>query len=201
MEELSQEIPYTNSDNSYPHTSRVEIPVIQSVGKHNMPVKLSDEKSGSFIPMTMRPPSYQPSPMRFKNDINGAFVPMSGTNPIRGMMTSVYPNVCSQYGSSSIQLQPADYYGGSNWCEVGILMNNHQQPNSIYGLESRFIGNSWEFRARDALVNLYIYLQTIGNGPYGAYRSNDKVVIPGKEGVWTIQIQTQQQPYLLYVPI
>ena len=195
MEDLSQDIPYSVRAGNCP---------IQPIEKLHIPMKLSDEKVGAFVDMPLsgfRPPTYQPSIPRVPADSNGAFIPMSGNNPIRGMMTSVYPNVCSQYGSSSIQLKPGDYYGGSNWCEVGVLMNTHQQPNSIYGLEARFMGNSWEFRARDALVNLYIYLQTIGNGPYGSYRTNDRVVIPGKEGTWTIQIQTQQQPYLLYVPI
>lgn len=149
-----------------------------------------------------RPPiTYQPSPIRF-SEPDGAFVPMTGTNPIRGgMLTSVYPSACSQYGSSLVQVNPADYYGGSPWCNVGILMNNHHHPNSIYALEARFMGNSWTFRARDALVGLYIYINTVGNGPYGAYRTNDHITIPGKDGLWTIQIQTQQQPYLLYVPV
>jgi len=148
-----------------------------------------------------RPPvTYQPSPIRFPES-DGAFVPMTGTNPIRGMLTSVYPSACSQYGSSLVQVNPADYYGGSPWCNVGILMNNQHHPNSIYALEARFMGNSWTFRARDALVGLYIYMNTVGNGPYGAYRTNDQISIPGKDGTWTIQIQTQQQPYLLYVPV
>lgn len=146
------------------------------------------------------PVTYQPSPVRF-SEPDGAFIPMTGTNPIRGgMLTSVYPSACSQYGSSLVQVNAADYYGGTPWCNVGILMNNQHQPNSIYALESRFMGNSWTFRARDALVGLYIYLNTVGNGPYGAYRTNDQITIPGKEGLWTIQVQTQQQPYLLYVP-
>jgi hypothetical protein len=148
-----------------------------------------------------RPVTYQPSPIRFPES-EGALVPMTGTNPIRGgMLTSVYPSACSQYGSSLVQVNPADYYGGSPWCNVGILMNNQHHPNSIYALEARFIGNSWAFRARDALVGLYIYIHTVGNGPYGAYRTDDRITIPGKEGVWTIQIQTQHQPYLLYVPV
>lgn len=147
-----------------------------------------------------KPPVYQPSPMRLPTD-DGVFVPMTGSNPIRGMVTSVYPNICSQYGSSLVQVNAIDYYGGTQWCQVGILMNNQHHPNSIYGLEARFMGNSWEFRARDALVGLHIYLNSIGNGPYGAYRTNDIVQLPGKEGTWTIQIQTQQQPYLLYVPM
>ena len=147
------------------------------------------------------PSYYQPSPLRLPDNQDGAFVPMIGTNPIRGMVTSVYPNVCSQYGSSNVQLQPADFYGGSKWCEVGILMNQGHQPNSIYALEARFIGNSWEFRARDALVGLYIYLQVVGRGPYGSFRTNDVIDIPGKAGSWIIQIQTQEQPYLLYVPV
>ena len=148
----------------------------------------------------MNPPTYQPSPMRLPSE-HGAYIPMTGSNPIRGMVTSVYPNVCSQYGSSLVQVNAMDYYGGTQWCQVGILLNNHHQPNMMYGFEARFMGNSWEFRARDAIMGLYIYIDTIGNGPYGAYRTNDKVSIPGKEGIWTIQIQTQQQPYLLYVPM
>lgn len=146
------------------------------------------------------PVTYQPSLVRVPIQ-SGVVVPMTGSNPIRGMATSVYQNICSQYGTSSVQVNALDYYGGTQWCQVGILMNNHLHPNSVYALEARFLGNSWEFRARDALVNLHIYLHTIGNGPYGAYRNNDRIQLPGKEGTWTIQIQTQHQPYLLHVPV
>ena len=160
--------------------------------------------SNRIIQERFRPPypaSYQPSPLRMPASQEGSFIPMNGTNPIRGMITSQYPDTCSQYGSSSIQGTSYDYYGGSSWCQVGILMNNQHHPNSMYGLEARFKGNTWEFRARDALVGLYIYMDTIGNGSYGAYRTNDTIFLPGKEGRWTIQIQTEQQPYLLYVPV
>jgi hypothetical protein len=126
---------------------------------------------------------------------------MRGTNPIRGMYTAGYPTVCSQYGSSNVNVSPSDFYTGTNWCEVGILMNeSHAQFNNIFTLEAQFLGNSWTFRARDPLTNVYIYLDTIGNGSYGAYRTNDKITIPGKMGVWTIQIQVQNKPYILYVP-
>ena len=126
-----------------------------------------------------------------------AMVTMTGTNPIRGMYTSVYTDICSQYGSSSVQVNPSEYYSGSKWCQIGIVTNH----NIVNGLESRFIGNSWEFRVKDPITGLNIYLSTIGNGPYGAYRDNDSIHIPGKEGIWKIQIQTQHNPYILYMPV
>ena len=174
---------YMYSECNQPYISPIQPPLYSSCyQKPNLPV------------------TYQPTLARVPIE-NGIVVPMTGSNPIRGMATSVYQNICSQYGTSSVQVNALDYYGGTQWCQVGILMNNHLHPNSVYALEARFIGNSWEFRARDALVNLHIYLHTIGTGPYGAYRNNDKIELPGKEGIWTIQIQTQHQPYLLHVPV
>ena len=127
---------------------------------------------------------------------------MRGTNPIRGgMYTSAYPTACSQYGSSSVNISPLEYYSGTQWCEVGILMNEHTyHVNNIYTLEAQFVGNSWSFRAKDPMTNVYIYLNTVGHGPYGAYRTNDIISVPGKEGLWKIQIQVQHNPYILYVP-
>lgn len=126
---------------------------------------------------------------------------MRGTNPIRGMYTASYPNACSQYGSSNINITPGEFYSGTQWCQVGILMNERTtQFNNIYQLEAQFIGNSWTFRARDPITTIFIYLNTVGYGPYGAYRNDDMISIPGKEGLWRVQIQVQHQPYILYVP-
>jgi len=123
-------------------------------------------------------------------------IAMSGTNPIRGMYTSVYTDTCSQYGSSSINVNPSEYYQGSRWCQVGIV-TSHNNMNSF---EARFRSNSWEFRVRDPITGLSIYLSTVGNGSYGAYRTNDTIEIPGKDGMWKIQIQ-QDNPYILYMPV
>ena len=126
---------------------------------------------------------------------------MRGKNPIRGMYTAAYPNACSQYGSSNVNISPGEFYSGTQWCQVGILMNEHaNQFNNIYQLEAQFIGNSWTFRARDPITNIFIFLNTVGYGPYGAYRNDDIISIPGKEGLWKVQIQVQHQPYILYVP-
>ena len=129
-------------------------------------------------------------------------VAMEGNNPIRtgGMVTSRYPDICSQYGSSSVQYNAMDMYGGSNWCQVGIVMNEHGRSPNMCALEARFYGNTWGFRVRDPYTQLVILLPGVGQGPYGAYRNGDQLDIPGKEGVWTVQVQTQTQPYLLYLP-
>ena len=123
-------------------------------------------------------------------------IPMYGSNPIRGMVTSINTNVCSQYGSSSINYSPADYYTGTSWCRVGVLMQEHQTV--MYALEARLVSNQWETRAMEPISGLSVYLDTIGSGPYGAFRTNERVSIPGKSGLWTFQLQTQ--PYFLYVP-
>ena len=120
------------------------------------------------------------------------------SNP--GMYTSVYPDACSRYGSSIMNVDPATYYMGSPWCPVGIAMSSEEKEKKMYALEARFIGNSWSFRTRDNISQLYIYLNQVGTGPYGAYRDGDKIQIPGKTGEFTIQIQTQHNPYLLYLP-
>lgn len=126
-------------------------------------------------------------------------VPMYGTNPIRnGMITSINTNVCSQYGSSSINYSSVDFYTGTQWCRVGVLLQENQPI--MYALESRFISNQWEARALEPISGLSVYLDSIGSGPYGSFRNNEMVRIPGKHGLWKIQVQLQSQPYYLYVP-
>jgi hypothetical protein len=127
---------------------------------------------------------------------------MNGTNPIRnGMYTAVHPTACSQYGSSNINLGPGEFYTGTPWCQVGIVMNERTvHLNNVYVLEAQFIGNSWSFRVKDPLTGIHIYLDTVGNGPNRAYRTNEMLTVPGKEGLWKVQVQIQNQPYILYVP-
>jgi hypothetical protein len=122
-------------------------------------------------------------------------VVMTGTNPIRGMYTSIYTDICSHYGSSNINPNPADFYQGTRWCNVGILMGN-----PMYSLEARFRGNAWEHRAKDTLTGLFIQLSQQGNASYGAFRTNDSVFIPGKHGEWSVQTQIDSAPYVLYMP-
>ena len=119
-----------------------------------------------------------------------------------GMYTSTYGDVCSRYGSSSVDVDPSVYYMGSRWCPVGVVTNqtSPDKVSSTQALEARFQGNSWSFRVRDGVSGMYIYLNTVGQGPYGAYRDGDVIPIPGKPGDWKAQIQTQYQPYLLYLP-
>ena len=119
-----------------------------------------------------------------------------------GMYTSAYTDVCSRYGSSSIDADPSTYYMGSRWCPVGVVSNPtaSDKLSSTQALEARFMGNSWSFRVRDGLTGMHIYLNTVGQGAYGAYRDGDTIQIPGKEGDWKVQVQTQYQPYLLYLP-
>jgi hypothetical protein len=119
-----------------------------------------------------------------------------------GMYTSTYGDVCSRYGSSTIDADPSTYYMGSRWCPVGVVSNPtaSDKLSSTQALEGRFMGNSWSFRVRDGLTGMHIYLNTVGQGSYGAYRDGDVIQIPGKEGDWKVQVQTQYQPYLLYLP-
>lgn len=140
-------------------------------------------------------PSYYDTGYYYEN-------PYSYADPAEstGMYTSVYPDVCSRYGSSTMNVDPATYYMGSAWCPVGIAQSVEEKERKMYALEARFIGNSWGFRVRDNISQLYIYLTTVGTGPYGAFRDGDKVDIPGKAGHFSIQIQTQHNPYLLYLP-
>ena len=129
------------------------------------------------------------------SDVRGErVIPMYGANPIRGMVTSLATNICSQYGSSSIQASSIDYYMGTEWCRVGVLLQEHQPI--MYAMESRFLGNQWEARALEPISGLAVYLETIGSGPYGSFRNNETVSIPGRSGHWKFQLQTQ--PYFLY---
>lgn len=119
-----------------------------------------------------------------------------------GMYTSTYGDVCSRYGSSNVDVDASVYYTGSRWCPVGVVTNqaSPDKVSSTQALEARFMGNSWSFRVRDGVSGMYIYLNSVGQGPYGAYRDGDLIQIPGKSGDWKAQIQTQYQPYLLYLP-
>jgi hypothetical protein len=136
-------------------------------------------------------------PIQYPQPIQDRQIVMTGTNPIRGgMYTSMYTDTCSQYGSSSVRASPQEFYGGSRWCQVGIVTSQ----NRMNGLEARYRGNMWEMRVKDPITGLVVYLDQIGNGPYGAFRTNDQIVIPGKDGIWTVQVQVQENPYILYVP-
>lgn len=152
-----------------------------------------------YEPITPDPYFYE---RQMQSEMDRSQIVMRGTNPIRGgMYTASYPNACSQYGSSNVHISPAEFYAGTEWCEVGILMNEHTYHlNNICTLEAQFVGNSWAFRVRDPMTNIFIYLDTVGYGPYGAYRTNDMIEIPGKDGLWKVRIQIQNTPYILYVP-
>lgn len=128
-------------------------------------------------------------------------------DPYYQMYTSSYTDVCSRYGSSTLDMDASTFYTGSRWCPIGIVFNVESstpgpsnQPHAMFSLEARFIANSWSFRIKDAISQVYIYLNTVGSGPYGAFRDNEVIQIPGKPGLWKIQIQTQQSPYLLSLP-
>jgi hypothetical protein len=112
----------------------------------------------------------------------------------------VQPKACSQYGSGNITLGPGEIYTGTPWCQIGIIMSEHTiHLNNIFLLEARYINNSWSFRVKDPLLGIYIYLDTIGNGQNGAYRTNDTLTVPGKDGLWKVQVQVQYQQSL-YIP-
>jgi hypothetical protein len=125
---------------------------------------------------------------------------MDGANPIRGMYTSVQPDVCSSYGSSYVHANGADIYGGSRWCQVGVIINDIYRTNNIMALEAQFKGQQWAFRVRDMVTGLFLYIDHYGKGPYGSFQTNDTLSVPGREGVWRVQIQNQEQ-YLLYLPL
>lgn len=109
----------------------------------------------------------------------------------------VQPKACSQYGSGNITLGTGEIYTGTPWCQIGIIMNEHTvHLNNIFLLEARYINNSWAFRAKDPMLGVYIYLDTIGNGQNGAYRTNDMLLVPGKDGLWKVQVQVQYQQSL-----
>ena len=125
---------------------------------------------------------------------------MNGANPIRGMYTSMQNDVCSAYGSSNVPITGYDMYGGSRWCQVGVVVNEHTfHPNHIMALEAQFRGQQWTFRIKDPISGLSLMIDQVGKGPYSSFRSNDLISIPGKDGLWRIQIQTQD--YVLYMPV
>ena len=100
----------------------------------------------------------------------------------------------------NITLEPGEIYTGTPWCQIGIIMNERTTHlNNIFLLEARYINNSWSFRVKDPLLGVYIYLDTIGNGQNGAYRTNDMISVPGKDGLWKVQVQVQYKQSL-YIP-
>ena len=107
------------------------------------------------------------------------------------------PKACSQFGMGNITLGPGEIYTGTPWCQIGIIMNERTTHlNNIFLLEARYINNSWSYRVKDPLLGVYIYLDTIGNGQNGAYRTNDMISVPGKDGLWKVQVQVQYQQSL-----
>ncbi len=144
-------------------------------------------------------PIYQPFP-HFQPMDRPPVLVMDGSNPIRGMYTSVHPDVCSSYGSSYVNANGADIYGGSRWCQVGVIVNDIYRNNNIMALEAQFKGQQWAFRVRDMVTGLFLYIDQYGKGPYGSFQTNDTISVPGREGIWRVQIQNQDQ-YLLYLPV
>ena len=146
------------------------------------------------------PPNFQPLNFQpCQNQERPPVLVMNGANPIRGMYTSVPTDICSSYGSSNIPISGYDMYGGSRWCQVGVAINetsNHS--NNMMAFDAQFKGQNWGFRVRDAVTGLALNIDQIGNGPYGSFKTNDSIYVPGK-GQYKIQIQTQD--YLLYLPV
>jgi hypothetical protein len=99
-----------------------------------------------------------------------------------------------------VQLSPEEYYTGSQWCAVGVLIGEHEGPHSMMALEAQFDGSRWNFRARDPVAQLYVKFQASGTGSLGALRDQDTVLVPGKRGRWVVQIQTERTPFVLYIP-
>lgn len=153
----------------------------------------------SPYPAQVNAPIYQPFP-NFQPVDRPPVLLMDGSNPIRGMYTSVHPDVCSSYGSSYVNANGADIYGGSRWCQVGVIVNDVYRNNNIMALEAQFKGQQWGFRVRDMVTGLFLYIDQYGKGPYGSFQTNDTISVPGREGIWRVQIQNQDQ-YLLYLPV
>src|SRR5579872_1973434 len=133
-------------------------------------------------------------------------VPVSnGTYPIRdaniqlnlGEITSIYPDICSRYGSGVIPDGIYNYMP-SKWCDIGILYTKDQTvPYTALSLSAQFVSTTtpsgWRYRVFDAINKTYIFLpdNTIGSGSWHSLSNNDILnTIPGKPGNWTVQIQT-----------
>ncbi len=178
----------------------VYMPSNQSPYPHNIPqAPYPHNIPQSPYPPRVNAPIYQPFP-HFQPVDRPPVLLMDGANPIRGMYTSVHPDVCSSYGSSYVNANGADVYGGSRWCQVGVIVNDIYRNNNIMALEAQFKGQQWGFRVRDMVTGLFLYIDQYGKGPYGSFQTNDTISVPGREGIWRVQIQNQDQ-YLLYLPV
>ncbi len=178
------------------------IPRVEPVYSQPMPIPQMQSYQPNLFPFyAQNYPTRPIQPFPYAQSIERPPVlVMDGTNPIRGMYTSVYPDVCSSYGSSHVNANGADIYGGSRWCQVGVIINEIYRSNNIMALEAQFKGQQWAFRVRDMVTGLFLYIDQYGKGPYGSLQTNDTLSVPGREGVWRVQIQNQEQ-YLLYLPV
>lgn len=132
-------------------------------------------------------------------------VVQSGAYPLRdsqvelrnGMITSIYPNICSRYGSSVLP-DDINTYFRSTWCDIGVLTNDSTNvPYSVLNLSAQFVGNAspsqWRYRVYNKSTSSYVFLpeNTRGTGTYQCLRDGDKVSnIAGFPGTYICQIQT-----------
>lgn len=110
--------------------------------------------------------------------------------PHGGMISSVYPNACAKYGSSSIYNDVYDYFP-SQWCDIGFVSNpSYQAPYTTMKLQAQFFGMNWRYQALDSINNVPIRLPdgTKGTGSNMTLRTGDTVQIPSKTGNWTVTI-------------
>src|SRR3989344_2748025 len=127
----------------------------------------------------------------------------NGSSPIRGEVTSLYGDICSRYGSSSLPDGVYEYIP-SKWCDIGILTSTTTAvPYTSLPLSAQYTGNvgtltpsGWRYKVYDKINGSHVYLpdNTVGTGTWRSLRDGDTVNnIMGKPGIWTVQIQ--KQPY------
>lgn len=125
------------------------------------------------------------------NDGYSSFDPNDSSIPHHpGMITSVYPNACARYGSSSIYNDIYTYFP-SNWCSIGYVTNpSYQAPYTTMTLQAQFYGNAWRYQVLDKINGVPIRLPdgTSGTGSNGTLRTGDNLTIPSKTGTWSVNI-------------
>lgn len=143
---------------------------------------------------------YKPYDFHYKPVVNSGAYPLrdSQVELKNGMITSIYPNICARYGSSSINELDIDSYFRSTWCDIGVLTNSSGTvPYNVLNLSAQFVGNSspsqWRYRVYNKATSSYVFLpeDTRGTGTYQCLRDGDKVMnVAGFPGTYICQIQT-----------
>ncbi len=139
--------------------------------------------------------------------VQGYNNPLRQESNLGGMVTSIYPDICSRYGTTLID----NYYTyfPSVMCDIGFVTSTAGGPTSTESasmpLKAQYVGtitpSGWRYQVYDKPTGTSIWLpdNIIGTGRFQCLWNGDVIpTIVGKGGPWTVTISPKS--YYVTVP-